>query len=179
MQLEANDDGLNEQTEAAKHSRRALDLARKGLRDMRRSLRDLCPELLEEEELTRAIERVSEELTNGTGLKTQTSFAGSVRRLPSLTEAALLRFCQEALTNIIAHADARSAQIELSFGSQDVSLCVTDDGRGFEPEQCNESLGLFFMRQRAKKLGGAWQLQSKPGQGTRLSVSIPIHQLNP
>jgi signal transduction histidine kinase len=174
MQLEAADDNINRQTAAGKHSRRALDLARKGLREMRRSLQDLPPESLEQEDLTTAIAQVSEELTTGTSLKIQTSFTGIVRRLPSPTEVALLRICQEALANVIAHANASCARIELCFGAQDVRLCVTDDGPGFDPGQSKKSFGLRSMQQRAKQLGGEWQLQSKRGLGTRVYVSIPV-----
>jgi signal transduction histidine kinase len=173
VQLEVAEESLDD-TDAGKRTRRALELARKALRETRRSLRDLRPELLENEGLTNAITHVSEELTKNTSLQVQTSFSGAIRQLPSAIETALLRICQEALTNIVGHADARQAKIELCFGADNVDLRVIDDGRGFEPEPCKESCGLLFMTERAKELGGTCSIQNQPGQGTQIHASIPI-----
>jgi PAS domain S-box-containing protein len=88
----------------------------------------------------------------------------------------VFRILQESLTNIARHADARSVEISLRRDATHVRLEVKDDGRGFDPEAIREkkTFGLLGIRERAIMLNGTLSITSKPGEGTRVSLSIPI-----
>jgi signal transduction histidine kinase len=88
-------------------------------------------------------------------------------------QSSLFRIVQEALANCVKHAKARNVSIRLSTDSDRVSLVIADDGVGFEFEtQGTRGLGLLTMRERAEFAGGSFNLETKPGQGTRIRVLI-------
>ena len=99
-------------------------------------------------------------------------------------ELALLRLTQEALTNIRKHAQARRVQVQLTWlGAEQVQVCVSDDGRGFDPSivagagsVVGQHLGLTLMRERVEKLGGSLSVQSGAGEGTTVCVVLPIRR---
>ncbi len=100
--------------------------------------------------------------------------------LPRLSDEAsisLYRFVQEALTNVARHAEAQHVQVEMNADAEQVSIVVQDDGRGMvvsqEMQDSYSSLGLAGMRERLAFLGGTLELSSQPGQGTRVTASIP------
>ncbi len=99
------------------------------------------------------------------------------RRLDSDVESTIFRIVQEALTNVILHAQAKHVEILLSLRNQQVNLVVEDDGIGFTPISLNaeDHLGLFGMRERVEMLGGEFLLESAPGKGTTIKAEIPIH----
>jgi signal transduction histidine kinase len=102
---------------------------------------------------------------------------GVPRPLPGPTETALLRLGQEALTNAVRHAGASAIRLELSFLDEAVELVISDDGRGFSVEAQEGRtghLGLHGMRERARALGLPLEIQSAPGQGTRVFVRAPL-----
>jgi two-component system sensor histidine kinase UhpB len=92
----------------------------------------------------------------------------------------LFRIVQEAVHNIVQHADAGSVTIVLQLNGGAVQLRIEDDGRGFDPAHASrdavelQQLGLLGIRERAELLGGEVQIESAPERGTRLRVSIPI-----
>jgi signal transduction histidine kinase len=103
--------------------------------------------------------------------------------LPLECEIALYRITQEALNNVVKHAQARQVWIELGAGDGTVSLMVTDDGVGFSLAGREEGaqggrfarggLGLQTMRERVEALGGSFRIDSTPGEGTRVEVVVP------
>ena len=95
--------------------------------------------------------------------------------LPAPVQAELYRIAQEALNNVIKHAKARNVQVRLWFDETSTGLEVCDDGVGFEPEthRSGSGLGLAGIRERAQKIGGELQIESAPGQGTKISVRVP------
>lgn len=96
-------------------------------------------------------------------------------RLPARVETALFRITQEALTNVVKHADAHSVRIRLARRERSVLLRVEDDGRGFARAQIRgDGLGLAGMRDRITSLEGVFDIESAPGVGTRLTVEIPL-----
>jgi signal transduction histidine kinase len=96
-------------------------------------------------------------------------------RLPAKLETAIFRITQEALTNVIKHAEAETVRITVACRKQSVVLAVEDDGRGFSRTQASTGgFGLVGMRERVASLSGALDLQSKRGAGTRLTVEIPL-----
>lgn len=81
---------------------------------------------------------------------------------------------KEVLNNAVRHADCEKVDIELSVESSRLVLRVSDDGRGFDPEQSGEGQGLASMQRRAASLGGEFRIQSRPGEGTIVSLRVPL-----
>ncbi len=99
-------------------------------------------------------------------------------RLIPETEAAVYRIVQEALTNIVKHAQATACEVSLRHAGGVVSVRVQDNGVGFVPEQVGRAggsrgLGFISIRERVDQLGGKLKIQSGPGQGTCISVELP------
>ncbi len=114
----------------------------------------------------------------GAGPRVRFSVSGTPVELPTPYEVALLRIAQSALANTVRHASASRAEITLSFMDASVTLDVVDDGQGFEPGSVRPSseggFGLPAMRSRAESLGGTFTVESAPGQGTAVAVSLPL-----
>jgi len=97
------------------------------------------------------------------------------RRLPPSCEEAAYSIVREALHNVAKHAAARHVQVRLDFEPRRLRLAVQDDGRGFDVAAVGRSgLGLTSMRERAEQLGGALQVESRPGRGTTVRAEFPI-----
>jgi len=88
----------------------------------------------------------------------------------------LLRIIQEAFTNILKHARASHVWVELHYRPEELVLSICDDGQGLEPQVMRQAQyrGLRFMRERAEGVGGSFELKSEPGQGTWISVKVPL-----
>ncbi|WP_416977703.1 sensor histidine kinase [Streptomyces sp. T028] len=100
---------------------------------------------------------------------------GPVRALPAGPEVVALRSCQEALTNARRHAGS-SARVAISLGYDDSGLTVSvrDDGRGFDPAVASDGYGLAGLRARAAEVGGTTLVRSAPGEGTTVTVRLPV-----
>ncbi len=94
----------------------------------------------------------------------------------------LLRIAQEAITNAVKHAEAKCIEVILESNAQGVSLAITDDGRGFDPElpvNSESHFGLRGMKTRARAMKARLQVRSTPGTGTRVQIDVPsIHDSN-
>ena len=87
----------------------------------------------------------------------------------------MYRIVQEALTNVVKHADAARASIVVTRKADGVLVMIEDDGRGFDPRRLGRrGLGLLGMRERVELLDGSLQVEAEPGQGTTLIVSLPM-----
>jgi signal transduction histidine kinase len=101
--------------------------------------------------------------------------AEPIDRLPLSAEEALYRIGQEALHNVVKHANASNAAIRITRERDSVLLKVTDDGGGFEPDAVPRGhLGLIGMRQRVDLVGGELRVESRPGRGTKIEASVPV-----
>lgn len=98
-------------------------------------------------------------------------------RLPGKTGQELTRLVQEALTNVRRHAEARHVRVELGLDGGLAYVEVSDDGRGFDAEMAGPGIGRQSMRHRALELGGEFDLESAPDEGTRVRFSIPVSRL--
>ena len=93
---------------------------------------------------------------------------------------ALYRIVQEALTNVARHAQARTVHLYLARGVTRIAAVIEDDGQGFlvekvlNPQMPDGGTGLLGMRERAMLLCGDFDIQSTPGQGTRITIRIPL-----
>lgn len=170
--------------EARRHLDQAEVTARGGLAEARRLVWALRPEALEKRSLSEALEKLAASWSLESGVEAGAQTDGESRALRPEVEAALLRIAQEALTNVRKHADASRAMLTLTYlDDAVVVLDVRDDGVGAElpgkdglPTGGMGGFGLISMRERAEELGGTLQVESKPGQGTVVSVELPLRQ---
>ena len=107
------------------------------------------------------------------GLQVRKTVRGDVRPLSSSVELAALRIVQEAITNVVRHAAATHAVIELAYDEDALSVTVEDDGRGFAPGD-TDGTGIIGMRERAETLGGALEVGRSAAGGTRVHASLPL-----
>ncbi|MCL5950941.1 MAG: PAS domain S-box protein [Chloroflexi bacterium] len=139
---------------------------------------DLRPVALDRLGLHHALEGYCRDLTRRTGLPIH--YAGvETGDAPETITISLYRFTQEALSNAVKHAHAHHVHVQLQKEHNVVSLCIEDDGQGFDPSTISSAqgasgLGLIGMRERIQLLGGTLDVQSQQGQGTRLTARVPI-----
>jgi signal transduction histidine kinase len=176
VQLEAADDLPNGSQMAQRFLHRALGLARDGLQEMRCSLRDQRPATSHSYGLSKAILRLTEQMLAGTQVRVEFSSEPMIQRLPSDIEENLFHIFQEALTNVLTHAQASKVRVELTLDRNEISLYVQDDGSGFAPEHelAHGGFGLTSMRERAEILGGLLHIDSRPGRGTKVQAVVPL-----
>lgn len=177
--LRAAERALPGDAPAAAHVHRAREAAQDNLAEARRFVRALTPPDLEHGSLAAALERLTAR-TGAPGLTVRFAVSGTPVALPTPYEVALLRTAQSALANTVRHAGARRAEITLSFMDTSVSLDVVDDGCGFaqdapaRPAPESGGFGLPAMRSRARSLGGTLSVESAPGQGTAVALTLPL-----
>jgi PAS domain S-box-containing protein len=180
LQLEAAEQMLEESpAEVSDHLSRAKNLARESLQEARRSVQDLRPQALEQRPLDAALREEVRRFAAAGREKASFSLSGKRRELPSDVQAALLRICQESLTNVRRHASATEVRVEISFGPEGVCFKVQDDGAGFDFEAVKaagsqSSFGLTGIEERARLLGGTLVVRSQKGEGTLVEVTIPM-----
>ena len=169
-------DGAATLPAARQASTELRETARRTLENVGRLAFALRPSALDEFGLVPALNDLSGGLEEQGGPKVELEVdlpAGT--RLPAKLETVVFRITQEALTNIVKHADATSVQIVLTGRQRSVVLSVRDDGRGFSPTQAHRGgLGLVGMRERVASVDGALEIESTRGAGTRLTVEIPL-----
>ncbi len=160
---------------AGHHLDLARSVAREGLEESRRMLGALRPEILEQRALPEALERLCERWSSQAGIEATLSITGVPAPLHPDIELTVLRGVQESLTNIARHSGARSAAVTLSYMEDVIVLDVQDDGKGFVPAQSGgKGYGLVGMRERAVNLEGSLQVESAPGEGTTITLSLPM-----
>ncbi len=156
----------------------ACNLTRYSLAEARRSVADLRSDELEREELASALPIIANKMTANASLQARVTVVGAPRRLNPMTEKNLLRIFQEALANSVKHAQAQTVNVDLKYEIDGLTLCVRDDGRGFDTGKIIPlgvgHYGLTGMRERAERIGGHLTLTSKPGEGTELIVEVPF-----
>ena len=178
LQLEAVDGTVQTSPAAARQS---LEVARQMLRysleETRRSVRDLRSQALETDDLATAISSLARQMTKGTPVKADVRIEGQPRRLDAAHEHHLLRIGLEAVTNAVKHSGATRVDVVVRFSPAATALVVSDDGCGLRQESGEIDgghFGLQGMRERANKIGAVLELASRPGGGTRLSVTAPV-----
>jgi nitrate/nitrite-specific signal transduction histidine kinase len=157
--------------EGRKRLEELRQLTRGALAEMRTLLLELRPSALEQGELGDLLRQLSEAITGRARVPVVVSAAGQVE-LPPEVQVAFYRIAQEALNNVAKHAGAAGATVELRTDGRTVELVVSDDGRGFEPDDISpEHLGVGIMRERALAIGAELTVDSKPGRGTRIAAT--------
>jgi signal transduction histidine kinase len=155
-------------------------LTEQTIENLRRLTRALRPIYLEDLGLVPALEMLARETRQGMGITVEFQRQGIEKRLDPTIELALYRMAQEALSNIARHAQAKHAKLSILFNPMSTSMQVVDDGVGFSvPENLSEyapsgHYGLLGLHERVALIGASLQIQSSPGKGTNLTVSLPI-----
>ncbi|MFD9890003.1 sensor histidine kinase [Amycolatopsis sp. NPDC059027] len=184
-QLEAAAQAKEDPGKWQRHLATATTLARENLTAARRSVHALHPEPLESATLPEALEEVSRQWSERTGVATSFTATGTAQVLHPELEATLLRITQEALSNVDKHAAAGRVGLTLSYMEDEVTLDVRDDGTGFvpcpasRPSEAESGFGLPGMRRRVQRLAGTLHVESEPGGGTAISVSLPAIGVQP
>ena len=165
---------------SAKHLNAKLDdtrrLTEQTIREMRRLISDLSPNVLEQLGLPASIRQCVTNFSRGFSGKVQLRMT-RVDNLPRGSQIMLYRLVQECFTNVIKHSCAENVVLNLSRGNGFVKMKMHDDGIGFDVEQAthkHESFGLSGMRERVALLGGRIEIRSSPGKGTRVEIAIPV-----
>ena len=169
---------LQDSTE--KLSRRLSDtraLLKDTMLNVREISHDLHPSVLDYGGVIPALEDYGRKFFDHTGVTVRVNGGDKEIRLPAETEIALYRIAQEALTNCVKHADAKTVTITLNGDAEHVAFVIIDDGIGFDLDGSLQGrnqygLGLLSMRERAEAIGGRLSLESAPGRGMRIQVEI-------
>ncbi len=151
-------------------------IAVRALEELHRLLLDLRPSVLDDLGLTSAIRWCAERHLEPLGVAVRCEFSGLPQRLPPEIETTLFRVVQEAITNIAKHAEAETVLVQCAARPDAVTIEIEDDGKGFAPETVagGTGLGLTGMRERVELLGGTFEVESAPGQGTRIVLTAPV-----
>lgn len=157
---------LEDRTRAAERLERVQSLLTNTLDGVRRLSQNLRPAALEDLGLAAALR------TLDLGLDVELAISGTPVRLAPTIEYAVYRVAQEALSNAARHAGSSHARIELKFTSEDLTLWVIDDGRGFV--RAAPGQGLLSMRDRAAEIGAELTVESRPGKGTSVRLWVPL-----
>ncbi|WP_237668996.1 sensor histidine kinase [Rhodococcus sp. BS-15] len=163
--------------EANTHVVHARETASINLEEARRFVRALSPPDLENGSLPSALERLCASTSAAAGLPVDWQLSGVPVPLQTAHEVALLRIAQSALANATQHADATRVAVTLSFMDTEVALDVVDDGVGFDPDTISHGdrgFGLPGMKSRARSLQGTLVVESRPGLGTAVAVTVPL-----
>src|SRR5581483_4919359 len=155
-------------------------LTRTAMQEMRSLIFELRPAELETEGLAAALRKHVDVLRRLHAQEIELDVDGE-RRLAPDVEKALLRIAQEALGNALRHGDATKVCLALAARDSTVVVEVSDDGRGFDPEEAvtrSRRLGLTSMRERAETVGGSFSIDSRVGEGTTVRVEVSVGRAN-
>ena len=164
------------ETDEAREATAAIrELVASTLQDVRRLAVELRPSALDDFGLVPAVERLAANLSEQSDLVVDFEARLGDRRLPPEAETALYRIVQEALTNVVKHADAHRVSITLVRKEASAVVVVEDDGQGFEPGAVRTgALGFTGMRERVELVGGRLTVESSPGAGTTLVAEVRV-----
>jgi signal transduction histidine kinase len=150
------------------------------LESIRRLSRELSPSALEDLGLSAALHSMAEDFATHSGIETSVSMIEVDDLFPPESQIHVYRILQESLTNISKHAEARYVSLAIERGESEVSLVVEDNGKGFDTREVaarysmERGLGLAAMGERARMLEGSLEISSRKGEGTKVTVIIPI-----
>ena len=155
-------------------SLRVVEETTESIRDVMAELR---PAVLDDFGLAPVLRWYADQFTERSGVATSVVEEGPVRRLPATAEHALYRMAQNALANVAKHAHADKAVVTLRTTARSVSLIVADNGGGFDPAAVHQPTrdhgwGLMIMRERAAAIGARLSIESAPGHGAKIVVTV-------
>lgn len=153
-----------------------IEMVDNTVKSVRRISSELRPSLLDDLGLPAAIEWHAQEFMKRTGLRIQTAIEQQEMSLPGKLAITLFRVYQESLTNVARHADATRIQVSLKTDKKRLYMEVLDDGKGFLQTDIEnkKTLGILGMKERIAIIKGEYEIESIPGKGTRVKVSVPL-----
>ncbi|MBA7597896.1 hypothetical protein ES703_04903 [subsurface metagenome] len=149
--------------------------------EINKIMKSLRPTALDSLGLGPAIRQYAENRLQPVGINVSVKYEGMEERLPSEVEFGLFRIAQGSIANIALHSQAKNTVVSLRCNSDELTMQIEDDGKGFDasrPIEVDESgrgRGLFSMKERASLLGGTCDIQSQPGKGTSIMVRVPLY----
>jgi signal transduction histidine kinase len=153
-------------------------ILRQGIAEIRAVMIDLQPPSLDTEPLSAALDTYVRRFEQRTGIDTQLSCHSEREDLPTAVETCLYRIAQEALVNVSKHAEAQHCWVTLEVQERSCFLEVRDDGKGFDlsaaDAEATEHLGMSLLNERAMLAGGRLVVETTPGKGTAVTVSVPL-----
>jgi signal transduction histidine kinase len=143
---------------------------------VRNIVSDLRPSILDDLGLTAAVEWQLSQFQERTGIRSTFESGREDFSLPQDIAAALFRVVQEALTNVVRHAEASQVRVAMKAARGILRIQIKDDGKGVTRQQLNNrrSFGIIGMRERVRRIGGEVNISSGPGRGTRLEIVVPL-----
>ncbi len=152
----------------------SLTATRSGLEETRRALKSLRATPLEEMGLRLALRQLAESAAKRGSLDLELALPDPLPYLSPDVEQCIYRIAQESIENALAHAGAKHLTVNLALESQSIMLTVRDDGKGFDPARAEKAghFGLMGMRERAEIAGGTLSVDSNPGDGTTVTLTI-------
>jgi ligand-binding sensor domain-containing protein/signal transduction histidine kinase len=154
---------------------RAINQADQSLGETRRTIMSMRLPALENHTLPEALSAIGAQLTKGKPVTFHLTVKGPGRQLRYDVQANIYLIGREAITNAVNHAEARRIFAQMMYSEREVRLTVEDDGSGFDPEAAKEKKdhwGVAGMRERANQIGASFTLESAPGRGTKIGVSV-------
>jgi two-component system, NarL family, sensor kinase len=161
-------------TEVTQILDRVMELANTALSKARQSVWALHPTAEEFSDLAVKLSQCVEQMTQGAAIQCQVQILGTPYPLSPLIGKNLLRIGQEAMTNTLKHAHATRLQVKLTYEIQRVSLRIRDNGQGFLLPTDTGGFGLISLSERANRINGHLTIHSDLGQGTTISIQVPI-----
>ncbi|MGN6586256.1 MAG: GAF domain-containing protein [Solirubrobacterales bacterium] len=145
------------------------------INELNRLINDLRPAALERLGLAGALQALAEESSARSGVAVEATVELSEERSGE-EDRIVYRLVQEALTNVVKHANASHATVTAAEGDGAIRIVIRDDGDGFDPAASTDGRGLTGMRERIELLGGEIEVGSKPGDGTEISARVPLQE---
>jgi signal transduction histidine kinase len=144
------------------------------LQDVRRLAVELRPQALDDFGLVVALERLTKGFAEQTGIAVDLEAGTVTGRLPSEIETAIYRTVQESLTNVVKHAHARRVSVLLAATAGKIKAVIEDDGKGFDPSEPGDGVGLLGIRERMALLDGTLTVESGESGGTTIAAEVPL-----
>ncbi|MFV9510497.1 sensor histidine kinase [Tepidibacillus sp. LV47] len=171
---------LHQQLEQAiKELRDLKGMVRQSLADVRKIIFDLRPMALDDLGLFPTLRKYTQELASRENFHLDLQLKGRERRLPSMMEVAIFRLIQEALNNVVKHANAANVLVAVDLQDDYIKVMVKDDGVGFTKDEVNKEhghFGLMGMKERVQLLEGKMDIQSEKNKGTTVTFVIQIKE---
>jgi signal transduction histidine kinase len=164
--------------EVSTHVGVALNLVRSSMMEVRSFIRNLRTQTQQDVALASALADVLRTAVDGGDLRAPFRIEGKERKLATNVEAQIIRVTQEAVLNAIQHSGATEISLVLEYAEKDLTVCVSDNGHGFEQTAASQKrlhFGLVGMRERAGLIGAELSIETSPGKGTRVALSVPYH----
>ncbi|MBV9987066.1 MAG: PAS domain S-box protein [Chitinophagaceae bacterium] len=178
IELDWLDIHTTEPAPSKKRIQRALFAVSHMIDTTRKIASSLRPAVLDDEGLNTSLKWQCEEFRKLSGIRCE--FHGGIdeRLVSAEMRIELFRICQEALTNVLRHAEAGHVSVQMEMLDEEIELSIHDNGKGFDTAKPSSHLGLVGIRERARSVNGKLLIDSAPGAGTTIRIRVPLKTLS-